>query len=916
MINKKIWWKVIISGFILATLILAVACSGGGKTPTVSEKRYHLKNGMEVVLKANHASPMITSMVFVKAGSKYEDYYNNGVTHFLEHLLFNGTATRSQDDIEKGIDRLGGYINAFTRKDFTAYLVLMPREYIEYGMATEADMLFNSTIGEDRLPKERGIVNEEMKMDNDAEGAPAEAFFEETAFAGTPYARPVIGYESIISNIPRDAIVDYYKRFYAPNRMMTLIIGDFEIPEMEKMVEKVFGGFKSVEPPPLPEIKYKPIEGIQVHEASAPVKSTYVDLSLEAPRFSDSGWFAFNLLADYLGDEEMSPLVKALKGGDNPLATNVSVGLDTREEFSRLNIEIISPKAGNVGSIITACNNVFSNLGQNLPSEDIINGYKVARRCNDIYYSEKLHYYGFMIAPLLAITGWDFFEKVTDNIDSVTIPDIARVVQEYVTKPAYIATAVTPEGSSNSKPYRSDGPTKNEVLAYYQKAQFPAYDLSLGKDFKMPDVTKAGETPEKQSATYLKENLDNGLEIIIKANPDSRVFALNVIGKNRSATEPQGLDGITNMVNHLIEKGTTTRPAEKLSAELTAIGANVTLYDNPWIPYDDRYTTPEYSFMKFETIDEFTDRGIDLFSDMILNPAFDSSDVETVRKSIFGQIGRRSGSTYQMARKKFYETLFAGQAYAKTIDGTYRTLNAITVNDLKDFHNKMYSPENMIITVCTNQDPARIMKLLREKFGDVPATGFKPIEAGPPVEIKGVEATNEKMDKEQVYIYLGNGLPSVMSPDASAIKVAAAVLSGRLRDELREKQGLAYTVGASAALDKNFGWFVCTMGTAAKNYEKAKEGILAEIERLKSEPPTKEELTTAVNDIWGSYLSANLSRINQAYYMGVYEYLGLGYNYGEKFVGNIRSVTPEQVQTVAQKYFDTKNYVLATAGNL
>ena len=148
------------------------------------------------------------------------------------------------------------------------------------------------------------------------------------------------------------------------------------------------------------------------------------------------------------------------------------------------------------------------------------------------------------------------------------------------------------------------------------------------------------------------------------------------------------------------------------------------------------------------------------------------------------------------------------------------------------------------------------------------------------------------------------------------VKVAAAILSGRLRDELREKQGLAYTVGASAALDKNFGWFVCTMGTGAENYEKAKDGILAEIERLKSEPPTKEELTTAVNDIWGSYLSANLSRINQAYYMGVYEYLGLGYNYGDKFVGDIRSVTPEQVQTVAQKYFDTKNYVLATAGNL
>jgi len=172
------------------------------------------------------------------------------------------------------------------------------------------------------------------------------------------------------------------------------------------------------------------------------------------------------------------------------------------------------------------------------------------------------------------------------------------------------------------------------------------------------------------------------------------------------------------------------------------------------------------------------------------------------------------------------------------------------------------------------------------------------------------------MDKEQVYIYLGNLLPSALSSDASALRVASAVLSERLFKNIREKQGLAYQVGSSVKLDRHFGWFVCSMGTSAKNYEKAHSSILSEIEKLKTEPPTEDELNTAINSIWGSYLSSNLSRINQLYYMGVYEYLGLGYDYGDKYVSGIRSVTAEQVSEMAQKYFDTKNYVIATAGNI
>src|SRR5512139_1808172 len=121
-----------------------------------------LDNGMQVILVENHSSPMIASIVFVNAGARYENEFNNGSTHFLEHLLFDGTKTKTQEQLDDEIERHGGYINAFTRKELTGYLVLMPTQYIDYGLDVQSDQLFNSILPEDRFPKERKIVIEEI----------------------------------------------------------------------------------------------------------------------------------------------------------------------------------------------------------------------------------------------------------------------------------------------------------------------------------------------------------------------------------------------------------------------------------------------------------------------------------------------------------------------------------------------------------------------------------------------------------------------------------------------------------------------------------------------------------------------------------------------------------------------------------
>lgn len=855
----------------LGILVLGIA----GATVEAKTTRVRLDNGMEVIFRENHSSPMITSIVFVRAGAKYETPFNNGVTHLLEHLLFDGTQTRSREEISEGIKSRGGYINAFTRKDLTGYLVLMPKEFIQYGIEVQADQLFGSIFPEEEVAKERKVVIEEIQKDNDDEANLADEFFNSVSMAGTAYERPVAGYKNIIASIPRDKIIDYWQQFYAPNNMMGLVIGDFDTAEMIEAYKAVFGVIPPVNLPSPPLVQYFPPTARKVYHKTGDTKLAYVSFSVDAPHFSDPDYFCFDLMADYLGSDETSPFKTVLvddKG--KPLYQSYSASLETAAEFSRLVIQVVTADAANADRIIAGVDTVLGDFAKYEPSPEVLEGLKTTKKANEIFMEEKLHYYGFTVAPLIVTTGWDFMESYLDAIGMVNPTMMVRAADRWLTNLRYTAAVFSPRKDADK------------------------------------DKKEAGYT------TYRRQVLPNGLTVVVKSNPDSRVFALNVIGRNRSASEPLGKTGITDFVNRMIKKGTTTLDAAELDQKLADIGAQVTLYDNPWIPYDDMYTTRQYSFMKFETIDDFTEPGLALFADMIRHPAFDPAAIEEVRGALLGLLGRNSGAPVEVCRDLFYATLFEGQAYGKTIDGAPRTIATITRADLVDYHKKFYSAGNMIVTVGTSMNADSMMTMIAKAFGDMPKVDFPVEPAQPGPLLAGIKPAHQELQKEQIYIFLGNLLPGVTDSNVAAIRVAAEVLSTRLQLNLREKQGLAYSVGAGASFDRDFGWFICSMGTGTANFERARDGILAEIEKLKTDGPTGEELETAQNSIWGTSLTRRLSRINQAYYMGVGEYLGIGYDYEDRQIPQVRAVTAAQVKDAAARYFDTVNYVLATAGKV
>lgn len=877
---------------------------------------YRLKNGMEVILKENHASPMVASVIFVRSGSKYESTYENGITHFLEHLLFDGTSHMSREKLDRSISDLGGYINAFTRKDQTAYLVLLPKQYIDYGMAVQKDMLFNSIFPDSEMVKERKVVIEEINRDADAPNAPADAFFTDKAYAGTDYGRPVLGYAPFIDNIPREAVIQYWKKYYRPSRMTTLIIGDFDSKAMKSTVQAMFGDI--VDTAAAEGNGKNPgketLAGQQRFDTVAAVNSTYINFSFAAPAYGDPDFLPMDLVARYLDLADISPLKLDLMGAD-PLATEVSVSVVPYDGFSRFEISVVSDKPDKRDSIVSVVLRDVAAVNSASVDPTAVSGIKTTLRSQYILTAEKLHYYGFMIAPMLAVTGWDFAEKYPDLMSKVDWSQCQKAAAKWLGNPKYVVTAVRPPVDSTSPRYVPSGLMADQVIKHFDSTKFPSFDLSKGYPITFPNTERVSLKLD-DPAKYVRQTLPNGLTVIIKSSPYSQVFAVNAFGKNRSANEPEGKTGITDFVNRCLEKGTTARNAEKLAKDLASIGADVTLYDNPWIPYDDRYTTQQYSFFKFETVDDFAEEGFRLFAEMLTSPSFDSVEVEKIRQGMLGVIKRESTSPGTSAKNLFYQTLFKDKPFAKTVMGTPATIGSITVSDLKAYHTMFYSPENVILTIATSQDPATVMQWVSRSFGSLARGGKATAAALPPNPVTSIDTAHVELAKEQMSIYLGGPLPGANSPEAASLEIGTSILSERLYSNLREKQGLAYSVGASCFFDKDFGWYYCSMGTTAKKYQQAIDGIKGQLESLRTGGVTPEEIRRARNQIWGRLMSAKLSRINQAYYLALAEYLGQPVTSDADYIKRLTEVTPESVAAAVGKYLRTDANVLVTAGKM
>lgn len=239
-------------------------------------KKYKLKNGLRVILAPLHETKAVTVLVLVKVGSRYEKREINGVSHFVEHLMFKGTKKRPTTlDIAKELDGVGAEYNAFTAKDHTGYYVKTSHDKVEMSLDILSDVLFNSKFDQAEVEKERNVIVEEINMYEDNPMMFMEDLFEQTIYGDSPLGWQIAGPKQVIQEVNRTKIVDYYQHYYHPGNMLIAVAGKID-KTIINLIKKYFGNIqtkaaastykkiKIVQAKPRVKLKYKQTEQVQL----------------------------------------------------------------------------------------------------------------------------------------------------------------------------------------------------------------------------------------------------------------------------------------------------------------------------------------------------------------------------------------------------------------------------------------------------------------------------------------------------------------------------------------------------------------------------------------------------------------------------------------------------------------------------
>ena len=199
-----------------------------------------LINGMRVVTEEIPYVNSVSIGIWIKVGSRYENLENNGISHFIEHMLFKGTAKRSAKEIANSIDKIGGQLNAFTSKECTCFYAKVLDTHFDIALDVLADMFFNSSFSSMEIDKERGVVVEEINMYEDSPEDLVHDLFSQSVWSGNPLGMSILGTEESLENLNRENIMDYFNENYIPKNIVISVVGNFKHNEVVKKIKEYF----------------------------------------------------------------------------------------------------------------------------------------------------------------------------------------------------------------------------------------------------------------------------------------------------------------------------------------------------------------------------------------------------------------------------------------------------------------------------------------------------------------------------------------------------------------------------------------------------------------------------------------------------------------------------------------------------
>ncbi len=860
--------------------IKAAAAANSGKPVAKAEIVYSSKqtlgkgvtlaritNGMTVIVQENHSAPVATVRCYVhNTGSAYEGKnLGAGLSHMLEHLVAGGsTKRRTYDQIREILDSLGGHTNAYTTDSVTTFLIDCPASGVSVAIELIADNMQNSTIPENEYQREWGVVQRELEMGEADRSSMLYDTLKQLIYSEHPVRHPTIGYLAVVQQVKRDEVIAFYKNRYVPQNMTFVVVGDVKTDDVLETVLEMFKNFQRTT---------ERFEHLPVEPEQASPRSTRLEMEGDTTQFAvawptvplqDPDLYALDVASFILGHGDSSRLVKRLEI-EQPLALDVSC-ISNTPGFVKGWFEVeakCDPK--NVEAVQKIIFEEIERLKTEPVSATELAKAKRQKAADHVFQQQTAESQAELLSESYRSTGDPLFDsRYVDAIQKVTPEQIREVASKYFLQQRLNTVVIEPLGTRAAQDAASE--------------------------------EKDAETP------VLKKQLPNGLTVLLKRQAALPLVTIQAYVKAGAVADTPETQGLASLTTELLEKGTKKFSAEQIAEYFDSIGGTLSLNSQS-----------NTSYLQAAVLKEDAGKSLEYVYQVLFEPTFPADEFAKAKEVRLERIGDRKAEPRAEIMDFWAKQLPPGSPYSRTPLGIQATVSKLTSADCKKFHKAFFVPNNMVLSVYGDIDPAAVLKQIEASFGRVPkADAFKwpgfSLTQTPLTADLVKHLQHQKQNTAMVLI----GFPTVAVRDEktrAALDVLDAVLTGggaaggRLHEELRDEQLVYYVFGMQMT---GFapGYFVFLAQTRPESVPQVVERIRAGIDKIQNEGIPEDEFEKAKAKLVVSHAMRNTTPIERAFQASLDELYGLGYDFEKSYPDRIGKVKIDDVVAVVKKYFE------------
>ena len=660
---------------------------------TVDYEKYKLENGLQVILHQDHANPIVAVAILYHVGSSREKSGKTGFAHFFEHMLFQNSENVGKGEFFRKIDDLGGTFNGGTWNDGTVYYEVIPKDALEKILWMESDRMgfLINTVTDSALEREKDIVINEkrQRVDNQPYGHTGYVIDSNLYPKNHPYSWQVIGSMDDIKAATLDDVKEFYDGYYGVNNATMVIAGDFNTEEVKALIDKYFGEFKARQKPetlrPMP--ASLPQTKLFYHEDTF-ARLPELNVIFPTVEVYHPDMYPLEILADLLAEGKTAPLYKEVVE-KRKLAPAINVLNHPMELAGKFQINVRAFEGIDLNDVQNAIMEAFSQFEKDGFKDSDLQRIKNMRETSFYNSISSLLGKSFQLSQANVFGGEP--SRMMDDVrmlNAVTREDIMHVYEKYVKDAASMVTSFVPKGSPE---LAIKGSLKAEVVEEtIDETNLPADEIKeLDETFKRTPSTfdrsiepGFGPAPLLKSPEIYSHSFANGMKVLgIESN------GLPLVQFGMRLTGGQLLDnpekpGAARLLSDLLMEGTARHTAEELEEAIGQLGATININ-----------ATSEFIDISANCLTRNYRAVLALLEEIILEPRWDEVEFERLRQAALAMIAQRQANPNAIATNVFNRLTY-GDAHilGKPITGDEDSVNATTMDDLKEYFLRAFSP--------------------------------------------------------------------------------------------------------------------------------------------------------------------------------------------------------------------------------